>query len=346
MDSFVDKLRMNNIYPSEGYNPFGPPDLSAGQMNPQLVNSMMQQMQGFQNNASDRQNLRQDNIYARTRADHLTDIASQMNQQNQPEPMKYVTVGSPNGMNDYQRGQLDLGRAELAQKTGIQSGQLAERSRTDSAKLKNTDEDQAIRQQRANVYDFKSKNPGMKVLMPKGGNIQFLDPITGKVHDSGISTGSMNERDKQELIGAQQETNINNQGQNQQNLQEMRGNQGLAEIAARTSGQQLLNENKPVNPELPTQTRVRQNLAARELVNSRPDLAKYIQIDSNGGFQVTPPGTNFFGLSTGPDKVKYDEIQKLLFPSTETNVKKPTEKKSTSKLAKPETKSKYKVTVE
>jgi|SRR6185295_1337792 len=347
--SFVDKLRMNNIYPSgPDSNPFGSPDLSAGGINPQLIGQLMQQAQGFQQTGQDRQWRREDNVYARNRADRLSDIGSQINQSPPQQPqMNTVFRQDPTQLTAFQKGSLEQDKNELAQKSAYQSGMLKEKTNVDTAKLKNIDEDQLVRQQRANAYDFKSRNPNHKFIMSNDGTIHAINPLTNE--DTPIPTGGMSAREKQELIGNQRSDLLSQKADQDLNMQGVKGDQNLANIAARTSGQQSINEAKPIKEELPTQTKVRNSNAAQGLINSRPDLALFIQKSPDGFYQITPPSQpngfqKYFNMSpSGPSQTQFDEINKLLSSPNQSEPTKTTTKPVTKK---PEVKSKYKVTVE
>jgi hypothetical protein len=220
------------------------------------------------------------------------------------------------------------------------------RLKAQEAKDKNDTRNAEIRQQRADIYAFKATNPNLKFIMSKGGNVTAINPLTGESHDTGVPTGSLTELAKMNLQNEQRLGQIGAQGANAQTLENMKqtGREGIAE----TRGWQIYNipdkdnpgqqkavkinaitgEVKDINAgpvskpttgaggrgELPTQTRIRQFTKAREIVNSRPDLAKFIKLGSPGAndFTITAPGENFFG-STGPTQQQYNEVQQLIY---------------------------------
>lgn len=77
------------------------------------------------------------------------------------------------------------------------------RNRADTEKAKNNEKTNAIRAQRAAIYEFKAKNPTMKIISPPGGNIIAVDPTNPQkvitltdADGNPISSGSLSETDK------------------------------------------------------------------------------------------------------------------------------------------------------
>lgn len=207
-----------------------------------------------------------------------------------------------------------------------------------------------IREHRANVYDFKSKNPGMKFLFPKGGNVRAVNPVTGEEKDTGIPTGSMTELDKMNLTQEFTRENIGSKGAEAANVAGI--NAKSRETVAETRGWKPYEETLPdgtkrtfmyneitgetrdrtpggrpnatpvrsgaggsARPETASQTRVRQFNAARELYNTKPELRQFIKLGSPGSsdFTITPPGKGFFGGDTGPNAIQYKQIQDAIY---------------------------------
>lgn len=82
---------------------------------------------------------------------------------------------------------------------------MSERKQTESERKNRADE--KIRADRAAVYRFKTENPNLKIVTPKGGNITAIDPLTGKsipildAQGKPISTGSLSDEDAINLRG-------------------------------------------------------------------------------------------------------------------------------------------------
>lgn len=181
----------------------------------------------------------------------------------------------------------------------------------------------SIAQQRADVYEFKAKHPNLDIDF-SGPEVIAIDPLTGKrapitdLDGKPVQTGNMSEADK---LAFQRETTMKGiaaRGSEARTTQEEGHEQDMDEILARGE-QARTTKSTPSGSgtgkdELPTQTRVRQFNAARELANSRPDLKPFIKIGTPGSndFAVTPPGENFFG-PTGPTKEQFEEINQAIY---------------------------------
>lgn len=178
-----------------------------------------------------------------------------------------------------------------------------------------------IAQQRADVYQYKAEHPNMGFNV-KGPTVLVTDPATGKVTDTKIPTGNMSTLDKlhlqHELKGEEIEQkgdidsrHIAERGDESRKTVETRGDEAR-KTKSTVSGSAKGAGNKD---ELPTQTRVRQFNAARQLWNTRPELRPFIKVGNpaSNDFSVTPPGTNLFGKSTGPSAEQYKEIQDAVY---------------------------------
>lgn len=214
---------------------------------------------------------------------------------------------------------------------------LDNKEKLDDANLK-------IRQQRADVYEFKARNPDFKIDF-SGTTVKVANPQTGEIKDTGIPTGSMSDADKLALqhenrldeIGATGNEARKTEGVKQDGRESLAEKKGwtTANIPDPTDPTRLIGvrinndtgevkrielDNKPVGPvakvsgtgstskpELPTQTRVRMISKAREVANKNPDWAKYIKIQGND-FIITKPG----GWG-GPDKATFDKINNAIY---------------------------------
>lgn len=175
-----------------------------------------------------------------------------------------------------------------------------------------------IAEHRANIYDYKAKHPAAKFVMPKGGNVQILDPATNKLTDTGIPTGSMSEIDKLNLIHAGQMENIDERGINASDLEAEKQPNRLAAIAARVAGAKDVKSTPSGNAPggktlLPTQVRVQQATAAKELYNSDPELRPFIKIGQGNDFEITPPSPSGFFSRGGPTPEQYQKIKDKIY---------------------------------
>lgn len=334
--SFVEKLRMNNIFPTGGV-PFGMPNLSAGQVDIGGATQRLLPML-LQEKEKDRQLQLE---LARMRQPKVEQIGQSMQQ----GPPNVVYKPDPNSAIDAQVREM-LTPSIKSKELEFKQQQLQQKGELEGRK---TD----IAQQRADVYRFKAMNPGMKIITPKGGNVAAVNPITGETIDLGIDSGTLTEQEKIDLQGEKAMEQIGARGEETRKTQELRGSQALEQIGARISGQKEVEGMRQARPELPTQTRVRQETAARQLANTRPELAQFVTVAPDGSFQIQPPGqTDFFGRPTGPTLAQFAEIQKSIYgeptktttPKTTTPAKKE-ETKTTPKTTTPKA-SKYSVTIE
>lgn len=297
---FVDRLRMNNLYPSTG---IGPPDFNGGLD----INALLRASAG---NYS---------LPHPANSPMLPQIAQHM--QAPTKPMDVVL--GPNALSQARIGiEPDKGdllndpKTFLAQQKINQTGDIAQQKLNQAAELGGRRID--IQQQRADVYDFKAKHPNMVIRGTKGGNYQAIDPQTGESVDTGVDTGTMSEDELHKLIGQQKLEQIGAQGQIQKDLQNTRGSQALSQIGARITGQKDIQNNKPTSALLPTQQRVNFQNKANELRNTNPELGQFIHMNPDGTFDVDQPsGGGFFGGS-GPTLDQYAKIQNALYPKTNT----------------------------
>lgn len=225
------------------------------------------------------------------------------------------------------------------------------RDKAQEAKEKNDERNAAIRQQRADIYDFKARNPNMKIVIPKGGNIIAIDPLTGQSHDTGIPTGSLTETDKLNLQQENRMGQIAATGQQTRQTEEVR--QTGREAIAETRGWQIFNIPDPNNPgqqkavkinqitgkveditqgqisvpgvtkpssaggkpETEASKKLRTYRLAQELYNRNPKLSKFIHLDKRGPgtFDIELPGVSKLRGSYGPTQKEYDEIQDYIY---------------------------------
>lgn len=200
------------------------------------------------------------------------------------------------------------------------------RQRADEAKAANDAKKAQIAQQRADVYEFKARNPNLQFDFSTPW-VMIKDPRTGQVvkatgtDGQPIPTGNMSDQDRlaltqqhaMERIQAQGDVASELEDQRQGNRVELAGVQG--EQARRTRATPTGNQTAAgTRPELPTQTRVRQFIAAREVFNTRPDLRKFIKLGdpASNDFQIVPPGRNLLG-ATGPTAEQYAELNQLIY---------------------------------
>jgi len=297
MSDFANRLRMNNIFPTgPDNNPFGPTAQPQG-INLDEISGLINRIAPVLQANQERGFAHQKDMMGMQLGGGLKNIGQQMTQQ--PKPPMGVAYNP--GISDFQRANLGLKRDELNQKKSLAESGLDIRR-----------DDQNIRQQRADIYDYKAKNPNLKFVIGANGNFMTQDPSTGEMTDTGHSSAKMGDAEKLKITGEQRMGEIKAKQSGAEKLQGIKGTQALSQIGARVSGQQAtdaakinLTSDKPL---LPTQEKVQQNNSARELMTRRPDLAPFIELDDKGGFTITQPGTSFFGSPTGPSAEQAKEI--------------------------------------
>lgn len=294
IDDYIQRLRMRNIYgPTEAA--VGPPDFNMRNVG---LDTGMAPQQGMAYDPNERyfENFARD----RAQNNYLPGTTT-------TRPMD-VRIGG----DDYLEGQIsakdranfDLKRADLERKRAYGEQNLD---------IKRGGQD--IQQQRADTADWKARNPGFKVLPTKGGTVKLYNPASGETHDTGADAGTLAREEELALTGKQRMEEIGARGKIQKELGIQRGEQGLANIAARTAGQKEIKSMAPEKPMLPTQERVQQNIRARQLINSNPELAEFVDVDpTTGSFTVKPPSEGYFGKS-GPSPEQYQQIQDMIFGS-------------------------------
>ena len=200
------------------------------------------------------------------------------------------------GMDEYQRALIGLREKELAQK-----GSLAEQG----LDLRGKEVD--IKQQRADVYEFRAKNPNVKIVDNKAGKMQAIDPQSGQIIREWDS-GSLSEKDKIELQqqgkmavvekqgeigsrqiaerGEEQRKNTELQGRLQKELAEIKDNNSRDAIERRAEIQRdlltLREQMRGDRPNVPSQEKTNIQLKYNKLINLRPDLREYVELDDEG----------------------------------------------------------------
>lgn len=186
------------------------------------------------------------------------------------------------------------------------------REQAQAAKEKNDAVRAQIAQQRADVYQFRTENPNARIIAPKGGNIRAVHPVTGALIRDFGPAGTMSDADRIALEQTNAMARIGATGDEARETARVRGEEARATaITPRPARPSAAS----TRPELPTQTRVRQFNAARELSNTRQDLAKFIKVGDPGSsdFTITPPGKNIWGYPTGPTEQQYKEINDAIY---------------------------------
>lgn len=225
------------------------------------------------------------------------------------------------------------------------------RQQAENHRAANDDRKAAIAEQRAQMYALKSNGAKFDFSGP---TVVITKP-DGTITQTSIETGKMSQLDKMNLGQEQALEKINTRGdtqtdleklkeKNRESLAEKKGwstanipdpehpgqligvriNQDTGDVQPIKLGEQQIGQitgkgtgASGPKPDTPTQTRVRQFNAARQIANTRPDLAPFIKFGPGvSDFSISQPGKSMFGGATGPNPNQAKELQSLIYGST------------------------------
>jgi len=318
---FIEKLRMANIFPTGAagdQTPFGMPNMNPG-MDPSLMNAF-EQAHGMrrQDMETDRLNRNNDQLALEMR--HRIAMGSQPGsiQQQQGIPgqgNKPMNVVVKEDINPLQRANLDLRRAELAQRGQTASGKQSTAER--GLDIRQGDSD--IRQQRADIYGQEHNLSNADRLRIQGEQRAGLQDTRGTQALAQIGARGGIQKDLQDIRGTQGLANIAARNAGSAGRMDTRGNQRLAEIAANVAGKQGLQDSKAgiIKPLNPNQIGGQRRNAATELAMTRPELAQFVKPDEKGNPTNTAPEgspewhmiNNIILGSTGDTQLPSDNVK-------------------------------------
>ena len=169
--------------------------------------------------------------------------------------------------------QMDLQNASLEQKGKLGFEELANQRRG-----------QDIDSRELDLKKWALENPGLELREVEGGNFATFDKRTGKLVDTGISTGTVGEREKLRLMDEYQRGQIGLRNQGGLAEAELRNKGGLAEAELRNQGNLAVANVREAPPPMPaTQLDDLMTHKARELVARNPNLASVIKLDPETG---------------------------------------------------------------
>lgn len=223
---------------------------------------------------------------------------------------------------------LDIQKRSIEDKSGQQDYLNRLKAAELGLKEKKLSSDTNIKQQRADVYAWKSKNPN-HIIKIVGDKIVGIDPQTNQVTDLGDS-GGMDEKDKIELQQQGRIEGIAAQGDQRMRQITAQGEIGDRQITARGDEQRKTNAAKPPTAQTSTQERVQQYLKARQAANdpNHPEWRRFLTIGDND-FQIQEPG-GF--MSNESDTKTINDIYNHIYGSARGTTTGPTIETDTSKL--------------
>lgn len=241
-----------------------------------------------------------------------------------PANREINTATAPSEISPTDKIKLMQGQEKIDASKSKESGELG-------FKQANADTANKIKQQRADIYDYKAKNPDHKFDF-SGATVKVANPKDGSVYDTGVPTDKLSMEDRMNLSASQgvmRDTNrLNMTGSNNINRDNNSSQNRLGEIAARGKETRETNLIKP-NTKLVSNSQVNQGYinTAQELLNSNSAYAPYIKLgkSDNGkvnGFSVNPVN--------GEGDPIYHEINSKIYGRDKKDVTIPSESKDES----------------
>jgi len=236
--------------------------------------------------------------------------------------------------------------ANLERQENINARQLAHNtlqsevtSRRNEQTAKNQDVQNKIRQQRADAYDYRVRNPNLKFDF-NGPRVRIMDPATGKITETSWESKDFTPQEKLELeqknaiariqeTGKQARETETTRQEGRTDIAETRGwkpytdKDGNVFMYNEITGETRDRSQSPVGtptprpsgasarPELPSQTKIRHYNAAQEFAQRNPELGRWIQFGAGNTFTIKPPKTGTFG--SGPSPQQHQMIQEAIY---------------------------------
>jgi hypothetical protein len=231
--------------------------------------------------------------------------------------------------------------ANLERQENINARQLAHNTvqnevtmRRNEATARNQETQNKIRQQRADAYDYRVRNPNVKFDF-NGPRVRILDPGTGRITETSWESKDFTPQEKLELEQKNALERIEKTGEQARKTEETRqeGRTDIAEtrgwkpytdaegkvfmyneITGETRDRAQSPQGTPTprpsgaanRPELATQAKVRHYNAAIEFKNRNPELGRWVTPGAGNTFTIKPPKTGTFG--SGPSPQQYEMI--------------------------------------
>lgn len=336
-DSFIQRLRMNNIF--GGSPPLGMPDFGGmagggggGDFLGALENAAAMRHEREKELLNLRANISAGNFMTpsgQLQSTIANRVAAPISQQEHP-----MNVLFNPGISEYQRGRLGIDRAKLNQTGDIAREKLNFAQQDVDTRRRRAELAEKIADGRAT--DEEKHEYRMTEIGARG------DITSRQIGERGDITSKQIEQRGD--IGSRQ---IGERGDIRSRQIGEQGDQNLKSIAARTAGQVQVKQT-PVGPEgeQPTQTRVRQANAAREFQTRNPELGKFISFDDKGNPTIEQPSSSWWGGASGPTPEQMKLIQNAIYGATPSYSNTPKPKEVVKPKEAVKSKSKYNVTIE
>lgn len=225
--------------------------------------------------------------------------------------------------NERQANQVGMNANNQFRQREFELRKQDEVERNNQANNKVKEADQARKDRLAELEVYKAQHPLMKWQVVDG-TLYAINPLDGKLVDTGIKGMSKMEElkfqaqaamDRTIQQGQNQQQNTQLQGQNQIANTTLQGQNQLANTAAVGQNQLGAIQQRAITLPAPRANAAQRPLAERvqafKLAN--PELGKFITIDTNaqGGIKIVTPGSTWFDKNA-PTQVQYDQIIKAL----------------------------------
>lgn len=282
--SFIQKLRLNNLFPVDNKTgstaqDYGMPDMNSG--NDVDLNQMLNTIRFHRNlRAAD-----DDARDARLNGMHQgKPFGVTVPKTGQDDFGRNVTAGTEKAITPFQQAGLDIDKQKLTQTARKQI--LAEKIASGKA----TDEEKNEYQ----LGQIEARGDESEQLQGIRGS-QAIEQIGARIAgQTGINDANIASREK--IAGE------NLAGRKDANDANIAGRESLNN--ASIAGRQSLQDSKPKTEMLPTQVTAQQKNIVNQLMNTRPDLAKFITIDPNtGNPSITAP----------EDSVEFEQLNKMIY---------------------------------
>lgn len=173
-----------------------------------------------------------------------------------------------------------------------------------------------IASDRAKVYEFKAKNPNLRFDF-SGPTVKVAHPVTGQITDTGIATGNLSDEDRINLTQENAIERLNLSNTFREALAEIMHGYRMEEIGERGKEARETKATVPGRADVSTsasQVRTARYNAAKELVDTQPELGQFITLGPGGTFAITATKAGRFGMKgSGPTDEQRKKINEFIY---------------------------------
>ena len=293
MPSFLENLRLQSLY--GGGNPFKPKTESPLKLMDQFINRLPRPMIPLP-----------------------PPMAAPPIVEEEIEP----TAISYGGITPYQQAQLELQKEALGVRERLGSAGIESREKIAGEREETKRDELTIRQQRADVYEFKARNPDAKIITQKGGNVLAINPITGEtIRDFG-SSGMLSDAERIALEQAGSVEQIRERGREERETEKTRqtGRESLQQMRERHAREQAEFESQlpGKTSALPSQQKNAMQMKYNRLINEHPEWRNWISLDAETGLPIIAESgakTGMIGMRDVLSPEIHAQIKAALFGS-------------------------------